>query len=167
MTRTNPSPAAGEFDAFLYAPIVVESNGMLLSVLSALARLNLDPWEEAARLARLPCDVATRTLIKLIAALPNGLPERLDVGELARQLVALLPRDGAARADTARSPRDVREITIDGGSVISRLVLYMLLMLIFLGAVWLMRPLQEVPHPGAAASSPAQAVVPAAYPTRD
>jgi hypothetical protein len=46
---------ASEFDDFLYAPIVEGGNGMVLSVLSALARVNVDPWDEAARLARLPC----------------------------------------------------------------------------------------------------------------
>ena len=36
-----------EFDSFLCAPIGEERNGMLLSVLSALARLDVDPWQEA------------------------------------------------------------------------------------------------------------------------
>ena len=35
--------AKSEFDAFLFAHIGEEKNGMLLSVLSALARLDLDP----------------------------------------------------------------------------------------------------------------------------
>ena len=33
---------------------------MLLSVLSALARLDIDPWQEAAQLAGLPGETATR-----------------------------------------------------------------------------------------------------------
>jgi hypothetical protein len=37
-----------EFDNFLYASIGADRNGMPLSVLSALARLDLDPWEEAS-----------------------------------------------------------------------------------------------------------------------
>ena len=36
-----------EFQAFLYAPIGEEENGTTLSVLSALARLGLDPWKQA------------------------------------------------------------------------------------------------------------------------
>jgi hypothetical protein len=40
-----------EFNDFLYAPIGVERNEMPLSVLSALARLNIDPWGEAAELS--------------------------------------------------------------------------------------------------------------------
>ena len=38
-----------EFDDFLCASIGEEENGMALSVMSAFARRNVDPWEEAAR----------------------------------------------------------------------------------------------------------------------
>jgi hypothetical protein len=38
-----------EFENFLFAPIGEDSNGMVLSVLSALARLDIDPWQEAAK----------------------------------------------------------------------------------------------------------------------
>ena len=44
---------------------------MLLSVLSALARLDIDPWHEAAKLAVLPGETATHRLASLIAALPD------------------------------------------------------------------------------------------------
>jgi len=36
------------YDNFLFAPICDEPGGMRLSVLSTLARTNVDPWEEAA-----------------------------------------------------------------------------------------------------------------------
>jgi hypothetical protein len=63
MKRTGSVFTLGsEFDNFLLAPIGDDNNGMLLSVLSALARLDVDPWEEAAVLARLPGDVATRAI---------------------------------------------------------------------------------------------------------
>ena len=51
-----------ELDDFLHASIGVERNEMPLSVLSALARLNLDPWKEAAELSELPSDCATQRL---------------------------------------------------------------------------------------------------------
>jgi len=50
-----------EFDDFLCASIGEEENGMALSVMSAFARRNVDPWEEAARLSRLPRNVATES----------------------------------------------------------------------------------------------------------
>ena len=61
-----------EFDDFLYAPIGADRNEMPLSVLSALARLDIDPWEEAAELSELPKDTATQRLASLIARLPGG-----------------------------------------------------------------------------------------------
>ena len=52
--KRQPSHAlfvGSEFDDFLHARIVEDGNGLPLTVLSALARLNMDPWDEAARLA--------------------------------------------------------------------------------------------------------------------
>ncbi len=60
-----------EFNEFLFAPIGADRNGAYLSVVSALARLDLDPWAEAAKLAKLPIEIATQKLSSLIAALPD------------------------------------------------------------------------------------------------
>jgi hypothetical protein len=80
-----------EFDEFLCAPIGADRSGTGLSVLSALARLNVDPWQEAASLARMPREAAVVRLTALIDALPNegtiGIPTTI-----AADLVALLPR---------------------------------------------------------------------------
>jgi hypothetical protein len=43
-----------------------------LTVLSALARLGVDPWGEAARLSELTSEAATSALAAAIAALPAG-----------------------------------------------------------------------------------------------
>ena len=97
MTRPASVSALGsEFDDFLFAPIGEDRNGMLLSVLSALARLDFDPWEEAAKLAQLPEETATRKLASLIAALPDGPAARPDPGMIAPRLIALLPRRAAS-----------------------------------------------------------------------
>ena len=53
---------------------------MLLSVLSALARLDIDPWQEAANLARLPRETATERLATLIAKLPGEPSAHPDLG---------------------------------------------------------------------------------------
>jgi hypothetical protein len=89
-----------EFDDFLYASIE-EDNGKLLSVLSALARLDVDPWRETAKLARLPEEAATQRLAALIAALPDESSAHRPVRTIAARLIALLPR----RADTFAQPR--------------------------------------------------------------
>jgi hypothetical protein len=147
---------ASEFDDFLYAPIVEGGNGMVLSVLSALARVNVDPWDEAARLARLPCEAATRTLMQLITALPNGLSEGLDAGAVARELVALLPRQSATRAPTPL-PAAVARITIHRGALAICLVLCVVLMVIFLARAMAGGPLQEAGRLGVVASPTASA----------
>jgi len=84
--------ARSAFDNFLYAPIREDTNGMLLSVLSALARHGVDPWQEAARLAVLPGRTATRRLASMIATLPEGSSTHLDPDPIAARLIALLPR---------------------------------------------------------------------------
>ena len=80
------------FNDFLFAPICDDRNGMVLSVLSALARLDLDPWQEAAKLAGLPGEAAVRRLTGLIAALPDGPSASLNPGTIAARLIAHLPR---------------------------------------------------------------------------
>ena len=42
-----------EFNDFLHAPIGAERNGMVHNMISAFARLDLDPWREAAHLSEL------------------------------------------------------------------------------------------------------------------
>jgi len=92
---------ATEFDAFVYASIGEERNGMLLSVLSALVRLDVDPWREAAELAKMPPDAANQRLTSLIESLPDKPSTRPEPRTIATRLMALLPR--AARPSVATS----------------------------------------------------------------
>jgi hypothetical protein len=93
MTRcTSLSPLGREFDDFLFARIGEEKNGMMLSVLSALARLDVDPWQEADELAQMPGEAATKRLALLIASLPDRPSAHPDPRTVADRLVALLPR---------------------------------------------------------------------------
>ena len=90
---TAPMPVPGsEFNDFLFAPIGEDRNGMLVSVLSGLARSDVDPWQEAAKLAQLPGEVATRELAALIGALPDRSASYPDPRTIATRLIALLPR---------------------------------------------------------------------------
>ncbi|CAG4901038.1 unnamed protein product [Acidocella sp. C78] len=79
------------FDAFLFAPIGEDSKGLIVSVLSALARLDFDPWQEAAVFARLPKEAAQARLTRMIADLPNASPLQAEPGTIATQVLALLP----------------------------------------------------------------------------
>ena len=84
-----------EFNEFLFAPIGEEGNGMLLSVISALARLGVDPWEEAARLSDLSKGAAAQALAPMIARLPGGRWKLSDAQGIAARLVELLPEGGS------------------------------------------------------------------------
>jgi hypothetical protein len=80
-----------EFSRFLYASIGETSDEMPFSVLSALARQNLDPWEEAARLAQMPTDSAVARLTSLIAQLATRTGAPFIPTEVAARLITLLP----------------------------------------------------------------------------
>ena len=69
----------------------------MLSVLSTLARRDLDPWKEAADLAKLPVDAGARRLASLIAGLP-GAAGRLEAGRAADRLILLLPKRAISTA---------------------------------------------------------------------
>jgi hypothetical protein len=100
-----------EFNDFLYAPIGVESNEMPLSVLSALARLNVDPWGEAAELSELPQHTATQRLASLIARLPKGRWAHADCGAIADRLIELLPHRSPSKTPLAQKAHGLPEIT--------------------------------------------------------
>jgi hypothetical protein len=87
--------AACVYDEFLYAQLGEEANGMQLSVLSALARQNVDPWEIAQRLTSLPREPAILYLTPLLARTPAGLAAPQDT---AARLIAMLPSQPAPAA---------------------------------------------------------------------
>ena len=98
MTHAALTPLLGrEFDNFLFAPIGEDRNGMALSVLSALARLDVDPWQETASLARMPRETATERLAALIAAAPKDLATSPSPATIAARLIALLPQAASCR----------------------------------------------------------------------
>jgi len=141
-----------EFNDFLFAPIGEERNGMLLSVLSALARLDVDPWQEAAELARLPGEAATERLASMIAALPDGPSAPSDPRTIAARLVALLPR----RASSNIRPRQTAPGV--GTAIGPRTVMYVIFMVFVLGAQWVMACSQS-PAPVDNAHAPASSIV--------
>ncbi len=88
-----PKPAflGTEFNEFLFAPIGADASGTYLTVVSAFARLDLDPWAEAASLARLPGSIATQKLAELVSRFPEIPPARVEAVQIAARLTALLP----------------------------------------------------------------------------
>ena len=112
MTRSASfSVLASEFDDFLFAPIGDDRNDMPLSVLSALARLDIDPWLEAAELAQLPRETATQRLASSIAALPHGSTAHLEHGTIAARLIALLPHQASSNIRSRDTLLDAGDVT--------------------------------------------------------
>ncbi|WP_308910482.1 hypothetical protein [Pseudokordiimonas caeni] len=117
-----------KFDRFLQFQIGEEPSGMPISVLSALARQNLDPWGEAMALDRMPTEMAIERLAELIRALPSNNPvDRLGARSLATRLCARLPNISRA----GKSP-DRREA---GGFLGSRFLVVFILMY-FVLRIW-------------------------------
>ena len=150
MTRVLAASAGRtEFDEFLYATIGEENNGMLLSVLSALARLNVDPWDEASRLARLPRESATRFLESVIAGLPSGSSARADPQMHAKRLSALLP-DSMTTSSYRSDPISPVALTVDRRNLVRYVAYYAALAALFFGAQWVM----EHSHTAAPSATP-------------
>ena len=121
-----------EFDDFLCAPIGEDRNGMRLSVLSALARLDLDPWHEAAKLAHLPGETATQRLASLLAALPDRPSSHLNPAMIAARLITLLPRRSGPNPPSNASVPRVDAVTK------SRVVFFVIIMAVMLSAQLIM-----------------------------
>ena len=85
-----------EFDAFLFATVGEEVDGVPLSVLSALSRLDLDPREEAVRLAHLTREAAADQLARMIARLSDRRWSVSEARKIASGLIERLPMAGVA-----------------------------------------------------------------------
>ncbi len=109
--RPEYSLGNSEFNEFLFAFVGEERSGQQLTVLSALARLGLDPWGEAARLSELPKETATNALAAAIGALPGANWKVSDRQSIAVRLVNCLPRRSSpsARAPQGRSIGDQKQ----------------------------------------------------------
>ncbi len=102
--RARFSTLSASYDDFLFASVCEDANGMRLSVLSALARMNVDPWEEAGRLAALPKAVAEKTLLLALDRVSGRSWKSPEAATIAARLVRLLPQPGQAAVTTATLP---------------------------------------------------------------
>jgi hypothetical protein len=131
---TATSALESRFDPFLYAAVREDPNGAPLTVLSVLARLDIDPWEEAARLAQLPGDAATRALAELISALPRASAPPQDSATIAARLIALLPRRLERRIETQTAPSGGPSVipAPDRATTVARVVLCLIALALLL-----------------------------------
>lgn len=85
-------PHDHDFDRFLHASVGEDRKGNGVTVLSALARLHLDPWQEARDLASLGQEAAGARLGSLLSRLRDVPALQQDDGAVAQDLAGLLPR---------------------------------------------------------------------------
>ncbi len=115
-----------------------DRHGGLLSVISALARAGVDPWEQASLLARLPVEQAVRALSVLLAKLPVGPGAPVDLMAVATRLVTLLPTRTTQVEDAHQPDVDGRAATLRHRL---RVVLsFLACILLFLGMQRLLAP---------------------------
>ena len=93
-----------EFGDFLYARIDAE-DGTPLTVLSAFTREGIDPWQEAAKLQKLPPEAARQHLAAAIAAMTEWARSMDEALTTAGRLIALLPPRPSLGARLATATR--------------------------------------------------------------
>jgi hypothetical protein len=93
------------YNNFLFGSLGQDAAGTEVTVLSALSRLGIDPWEEAGRLASLPRDAAAEALADTVQQLPDGSETRVEVLKIAARLVALLPEGAVADIPQTKEAR--------------------------------------------------------------
>jgi hypothetical protein len=158
MERSAMVPLLGpEFDDFLFAPVSEEKNGMLLTVVSALARLDMDPWQETANLARLPRQTAIERLSGFILALPGQPSEQLDTSSIAAGLIARLPHHPFSNTVLPKGSSGLDALT----PMQSQILLYVVLgMILVLGSMGFSRSQKRASNNDKASASTASGAVP-------
>jgi hypothetical protein len=148
-----------EFNDFLFAAIGEATNGMPLSVVSALARMDLDPWHEAASLAAMSVETATGRLTSLLAALPDPALKRLEPGLTAARLIALLPQ--RSDPNTRSSAAAVATLAIAHPPARMRVILVAIYIILLLGTQFAL--ISRPPPTHAATAHPAAAPAAASH----
>jgi hypothetical protein len=118
------SPSAtslgAEFNPFLFASIDDGVSEEPLSVVSTLARLDLDPWQAAVVLTLMPRRAAIERSDTLLAKVSLAAPSCPESGAIAPRLIGFLPRrDSSGGAAIGRTTKhracaliDARAITV-------------------------------------------------------
>jgi len=91
-----------QYDAFLFASLS-ETDEMTLSVLSVLARQDVDPWQEAARLTQLSREQAINSLASKIWKSDSERWSPSEASILAVRLIGLLPSHSSPLSSPLRT----------------------------------------------------------------
>lgn len=90
-------PDGSDYDALLFAELGEDRTGAAVTVLSALARLDLEPWTEARELAGLAREDAQVRLTRHFEAITDIPALALASEGRAAKLVSLLPKRAPLR----------------------------------------------------------------------
>lgn len=94
-------PDGSDYDLFLQAEVGEDRTGAAVTVLSALARLGLEPWTEARELAQMGRDVAQVRLTTHLSAIKDIPALGGASSNVATKLVSLLPERSSRRSPIA------------------------------------------------------------------
>lgn len=94
--RPDYALSRARYTPFLFTVVGTEradarNSGEEITVLTALARIGLDPWQEAARLSVLPRLEAARSLAATFTNLPDTRWDRGDAAGTAQRMIDTLP----------------------------------------------------------------------------
>ena len=122
-----------DLDRFLFAEVGEDRNGNIVTVLSTLARIGLDPRKEAADLAVMSRNEARSRLANLLANF-NDVP-LLDRDATANRLTRLLPKL-AYRSLDAPAPPTSRMPAISKGTIFAIFMILLVFAQIFGFGIW-------------------------------
>ena len=94
-------PDGSDFDPFLFAEVGEDKSGAAVTVLSALARLGLEPWTEARELSQMGPDDARVRLTTHFEAITDIPALALASESRAAKLLSLLPKRAPLRDTTS------------------------------------------------------------------
>ncbi len=117
-----------DFDRFLFAEVGKDRNGNMVTVLSTLARMGLDPRQEAAELAALSRKKAGSRLASLLANFTD-IP-KLDHDAAATRLARLLPDLEYKSTERSAQP------TLSNGTMLAILMILIVLAQILGFGIW-------------------------------
>ena len=124
---SSPTSLPTSFNAFLFATVCEGGDENPVSVISALARLDLDPWTEAAELASMPAVGAAERLSSLLAGIADGPAALPDRETIAARLVGFLPTQAKTNIKPGLGTADLL-----GSSYVQSLAIMWLIILAFM-----------------------------------
>jgi len=138
-----PANLRKDLDDFLFAPVGQDFDGTPMTLATVLARLGVDPWEEAAEIASLAQEPALQRLASRLESMPNGPSSAEDTVNVAVRLLALLHRAVPRKAPLPETPRPTLAAR---PSKRNNVAIYWLIGLVFLlGAQWALSPRDTPP----------------------